>query len=253
MTTSKELQENYQQILQQIDFYQKKYQSKYQQNTPVKLLAVSKNQPYNAIIDLHNMGQADFAENYLQEALAKIKAINNTNNSNKPHIVWHYIGQIQTNKIKAIAENFTWVHSIDNFKTAKKFYNCLSQQQQLNILIQVNLEQDQHKAGISPDKVIELATQIYNLNSTHPELKLKPKLRLRGLMCLLKQDTTDFDNQYNSFKKLADLLAVLNNLKNNVNLKLDTLSMGMSEDFPAAIAAGSTIIRIGTKLFGERQ
>lgn len=254
---SKDLKQNYKNILQDIDINHKKYQNDLSRNSniniikDIKLIAVSKTRSIQEILILNNLGQVDFAESYLQEAIEKIdkiNKINQTQNINKKNnIIWHYIGRIQSNKTKLIAENFSWVHSIDKLNIAEKLNNYYINNSnyinnKLNILIQVNIQKDPNKAGVKPDlnSIATLALDINNL----------PFLKLRGLMTILKlEDKNNFDNQYNNFKKLTDLL---NNLNNHYNLNLDTLSMGMSNDYKAAILAGSNMVRVGTSLFGTK-
>jgi pyridoxal phosphate enzyme (YggS family) len=201
------------------------------------LLAVSKQQTEAAVHDLALAGQLDFGESYLQEALGKIGALANLS----PHlgIVWHYIGQIQSNKTRPIATHFQWVHTVDRLKIAER----LSEQRpetapHLNICIQVKLAEEPGKGGVSPPEALDLARSIARL----------PRLRLRGLMCI-PPPCELFDRQLAYFQQCADLLTALN----QQGLSLDTLSMGMSDDLDAAIASGATIVRVGTAIFGARE
>ena len=198
----------------------------------VTLLAVSKTRPVEDIKEALTAGQHDFGENYLQDALPKISALANTD------ICWHFIGPIQSNKTRAIAENFHWVHSVDRLKIAQR----LSQQRPdnlppLNICLQVNVSQDPAKAGIKIDEALNLARKIHTL----------PQLKLRGLMTLPTQ-ATDFAQQREPFQRLRMLYEELQ----QQGIELDTLSMGMTGDMQAAIAEGATLVRIGTAIFGSR-
>lgn len=198
----------------------------------VALLAVSKQQSAAAIRLLAQAGQRDFGENYVQEALGKIKDLQDLT------LTWHFIGQLQSNKTRAVAEAFHWVHTVDRTKTAQR----LNEQRPhyappLQVCIQVKLAEEAPKGGVEPEQVPALAAQIASL----------PRLRLRGLMCI-PPAVEDFDRQYGYFSELARLSASLQQR----GLSVDTLSMGMSGDFAAAIAAGSTIVRLGTAIFGAR-
>jgi pyridoxal phosphate enzyme (YggS family) len=197
----------------------------------VGLLAVSKTQPASAIREAAAAGLRDFGENYLQEALDKQQALADL------ALCWHFIGPIQSNKTRAIAEHFDWVHSVDRLKIAQR----LSEQRPaglppLNICLQVNISEEPSKAGCRPDEVAGLAQAVAGL----------PNLRLRGLMAI-PRPSSDPAEQRQAF-------AALRNLQRSLALptELDTLSMGMSDDLEAAIAEGSTWVRIGTALFGAR-
>lgn len=195
----------------------------------VGLLAVSKTKPASDLREAYDAGLRDFGENYLQEALGKQVEL-----SDLP-LIWHFIGPIQSNKTRAIAENFAWVHSVDRLKIAQR----LSEQRPpelppLNICIQVNVSGEASKSGCSPDGLPALAQAISAL----------PHLKLRGLMAI-PEPTDDHDQQNASFAAVSTLQAQL-------GLPLDTLSMGMSHDLEAAIAQGATWVRIGTALFGAR-
>ncbi|MFL0800227.1 MAG: YggS family pyridoxal phosphate-dependent enzyme [Agarilytica sp.] len=198
----------------------------------VTLLAVSKKHPTDAISQLYNLGQRDFGENYLQEALAKIDAIEHTD------IVWHFIGPIQSNKTRAIAENFNWVHTVDRLKVAQR----LSDQRpnnspNLNVCIQVNIDQQASKSGAHPKDVAALVSAVSAL----------PHLNLRGLMIIPNPETNTDGSAFSEAKSLFDQIN-----KNNPPPHWDTLSMGMSADLEQAIAHGSNIVRIGTDIFGPR-
>jgi len=195
----------------------------------VGLLAVSKTKPANAVREAYAAGLRDFGENYLQEALGKQLEL-----SDLP-LCWHFIGPIQSNKTRAIAENFAWVHSVDRLKIAQR----LSEQRPaglppLNICIQVNVSGEASKSGCTPDDLPALAAAINGL----------PNLKLRGLMAI-PEPTEDCAAQSAAF-------ATVRTLQEHLNLPLDTLSMGMSHDLEAAIAQGATWVRIGTALFGAR-
>ncbi len=198
----------------------------------VSLLAVSKTKPVEAIQQLAKQGQTCFGENYVQEALLKIEQC--------PELEWHFIGPIQSNKTKAIAEHFQWVHSVDRLKIAQR----LSQQRpknqkELQILLEVNISEEASKSGFTPQTVLSIA----------PTIAALPNLKLRGLMAIPKK-TEEFEAQRQSFAKMRHLLEQLN--QQHPKWKLDTLSMGMSSDLEAAIMEGATIVRIGTDLFGAR-
>lgn len=198
----------------------------------ILLLAVSKKMPADAIRAAQRLGQRDFGENYLQEALEKINELQELD------LVWHFIGAIQSNKTRNIAENFAWVHCLDRLKIAKR----LSEQRPaslpaLNVCIQVNLDDEAGKAGIAVDQIQELATSISQLKN----------IRLRGLMAI-PEKRSDLSAQREAFARLKVALQELQ----EQGIDCDTLSMGMSGDLEAAIAEGSTLVRIGTAIFGER-
>lgn len=236
--TSKQLDKNFKKIYQLIDSYQKKYSDS---SPNIRLIAVSKTHPAEKILELYALEQKDFGESYLGEALDKINIIKKINN--KPtDIIWHFIGRIQSNKTKLIAENFDWVHSVDRLKIAERLNsqrpNHLGK---LKILLQINIDQDSQKAGFDYSKPDEIHHAISGIKSM-------PNLQLMGLMCIL-QKSEDFQTQLGSFSRLKSLLLQINQ---NHHLNLDTLSMGMSNDLEAAIAAGSTMVRVGSALFGPR-
>ncbi|MGA9666268.1 MAG: YggS family pyridoxal phosphate-dependent enzyme [Gallionella sp.] len=198
----------------------------------IRLLAVSKTFAPGALREAYAAGQTCFAESYVQEALGKVAALRDL------AIEWHYIGPIQSNKTRPIAENFMWVHSVDRLKIAER----LSEQRPahlppLQVCLQVNISGEVSKSGVAPDEAEALA---------HGVAKL-PRLKLRGLMAV-PAPGDDFAAQRMPFAKLRELCERLN-LR---GLQLDTLSMGMSHDFAAAIAEGATIVRIGTAIFGTR-
>lgn len=199
----------------------------------VRLLAVSKQHPAAAIRALAQAGQHDFGENYLQEALLKMAELADLN------LTWHFIGQLQSNKTRQVAEHFHWVHTVDRDKIATR----LNEQRPhyapaLQVCIQVKLAEEAGKGGVWPDEVLPLAQHIRQL----------PRLTLRGLMCI-PPPTDSPEEQLTQFMRLKTLFDTLNAQE----LNMDTLSMGMSNDYQAAIKAGATMVRIGTALFGERQ
>ncbi len=223
------IQQNILNLKQQICELETRYQRK---TNSVKLLAVSKNQSIEKIYSAIDADQFAFGENYLQEALPKIIALQEKN------IEWHFIGPLQSNKTKKIAEHFHWVHSVDSFAIAKR----LNDQRPLhcpplNICLQINISHEQTKSGLHPEQALNLAK----------ECSLLKNLALRGLMAIPepKINIAEQRAELHSLKLLYDLLC-----KNGLNF--DTLSMGMSNDLEAAIAEGSTLVRIGTAIFGER-
>ncbi len=198
----------------------------------IRLLAVSKKKPLEDILALATAGQRDFGENFVQESLQKI------NSTARDDLKWHFIGHLQANKTKVVAEHFHWVHTIDRLKIAQR----LSKQRpyyagDLNVCIEVNIDNEPQKSGVPPADVPLLAAAIAEL----------PRLKLRGLMCLpaIRQD---FEEQRKPFAALRELLEGLR----SDGLELDTLSMGMSADYAAAIQEGATIVRVGTAIFGAR-
>jgi pyridoxal phosphate enzyme (YggS family) len=195
----------------------------------IGLLAVSKTKPAAALREAFAAGLRDFGENYLQEALSKQLEL-----ADLP-LCWHFIGPIQSNKTRAIAEHFAWVHSVDRLKIAQR----LSEQRPaelpaLNICIQINVSGEASKSGCTPEDLPALAAAI----------NLLPRLKLRGLMAI-PEPTEDRAAQNAAF-------AAVSSLQHSLNLPLDTLSMGMSHDLEAAIAQGATWVRVGTALFGAR-
>ncbi len=199
----------------------------------VKLLGVSKKQPLSKILAAADAGLVDFGENFVQEGVDKIAQTRDRD------LTWHFIGHLQNNKTRVVAEYFDWVHTIDNLKTARR----LSEQRPaalapLKICLQVNVDNEAEKSGIDFDHLPELATAICEL----------PNLTLRGLMCLPMQ-RDEFDEQREPFARLRQMAESLRSF----GIETDTLSMGMSGDYRAAIMEGATIVRIGTALFGERK
>lgn len=203
----------------------------------IDLLAVSKTFDADAVIVAAEAGQTAFGENYLQEALDKINTIRATRTDLA--LEWHFIGPIQSNKTRPIAENFDWVHSVDREKIAQR----LSEQRPadlppLNICLQVNISGEASKSGVLPADTLAVAKAISAL----------PRLRLRGLMAI-PEAAGDEEQQRAPFRQLHVLFDQLR----AAGLELDTLSMGMSADMTAAIAEGATIVRIGSAIFGTRE
>ncbi|MBT7557395.1 YggS family pyridoxal phosphate-dependent enzyme [Candidatus Woesearchaeota archaeon] len=190
----------------------------------VTLIAVSKTKPASDLQQAIDAGQRHFGENYLQEALEKIEALKNQN------LIWHFIGPIQSNKTKQIAENFVWVHSVDRLKIAKRLNDQRPKNlEKLNILLQVNIDNESTKFGVLVDEIEDLITHFENF----------PNIVLRGFMCIPSPNNSD-----QSFKKMAKIIKKYPNL--------DTLSMGMSADLELAIENGTTFVRIGSDIFGKR-
>lgn len=195
----------------------------------ITLLAVSKTQSAQAIETAYNAGQLDFGENYLQEALEKLALL-----AHLP-LRWHFIGPIQSNKTRALAEHFDWVHSVDRLKIGQR----LAQQRPahlptLQLCVQVNIDDDPGKAGCRPEEAQALVQNLSTL----------PQLKVRGLMAIPKADS--------GAQAFADLRALRDQISAGTGLTLDTLSMGMSGDLEQAVAEGSTLVRIGTAIFGAR-
>jgi pyridoxal phosphate enzyme (YggS family) len=198
----------------------------------VTLIAVTKGKSAETITQAATAGVTDFGENYLKEAIAKIDALGAL------ALRWHYIGQIQSNKTRPIAERFAWVHSLDRIGIARRLseqrpYHALP----LQVCLQVALEAEPAKGGVEPQALLELASEVAKL----------PRLNLRGLMCIPPPQPDPAAERA--------IFARLRGLKDQLNangMKLDTLSMGMSADFESAIAEGATMVRIGTALFGAR-
>ena len=199
----------------------------------VKLLAVSKTMPAQAVREAHAAGQLAFGENYIQEGVDKIAAL-----ADLP-LEWHCIGPIQSNKTKLVAENFAWVHSIDRLKIAER----LSAQRPahlppLQVCLQVNVDGGSNKSGVAPEELLALAQAVAKL----------PHLQLRGIMTIPEPAETEAEAR--AVHQQAKLL--FDHLK-TAGLTLDTLSMGMTADLEAAVAEGSTCVRVGTAIFGARQ
>ena len=200
----------------------------------VTLVAVSKTQPADAVGEALGAGQHHFGENYVQEGIAKIESF-----SASTGLVWHFIGPIQSNKTRAIARNFQWVHTIDRDKVARRLSDQRDQgMPPLCVCLEVNISGELSKSGVVPSDLPALAESVATL----------PGLYLRGLMAI-PEPTTDEVLSRRRFAQLRGLLDSLNQLGH----KMDTLSMGMTTDMEAAIAEGATLVRIGTAIFGERK
>lgn len=199
----------------------------------VTLLAVSKSQPVSKLEEAIVAGQTAFGENYVQEGMYKIQAL-----AAYPQLIWHFIGPLQSNKTRLVAENFSWCHTIDRLHIARR----LSDQRPihlapLNILIQVNISAEPRKSGIMPDALPELAREVSRL----------PRLRLQGVMAIPAAGN-DYQQQLTRCQQVA---AIQQQLRQSFP-QADTLSLGMSNDLDAAVTAGSTLVRIGTAIFGAR-
>lgn len=198
----------------------------------IRIIAVSKTVPAEAIRAAHAAGQADFGESYVQEALAKMDALQDL------PITWHFIGPLQSNKTRLVAERFDWVHSVDRARIAERL---AAQRPEalppLQVCLQVNVSGEATKSGVGPDEVIALANVVSGLD----------RLRLRGLMAI-PEPTDDVSLQHVRFATVRDLAGRLR----AAGLPLDTLSMGMSDDLDAAVAEGATMVRVGRAIFGAR-
>jgi pyridoxal phosphate enzyme (YggS family) len=200
----------------------------------VRLLAVSKTFPAEAIREARAAGQTAFGENYVQEGVAKIEALADL----RDRLEWHCIGPLQSNKTRVVAGHFDWVHGVDRLKIAQR----LSEQRPdalppLQVCLQVNVDAGANKSGVPPEEALPLARAVATL----------PRLRLRGLMAI-PEPAPDFETQRELFLRAA---AVFDRLR-SAGLAVDTLSLGMSADLEAAVAAGSTMVRVGTAIFGGR-
>ncbi|MDT0175783.1 YggS family pyridoxal phosphate-dependent enzyme [Enterobacter sp. BRE11] len=199
----------------------------------VTLLAVSKTKPASAVEEALEAGQLAFGENYVQEGVEKIEAL-----AAHPEVEWHFIGPLQSNKSRLVAEHFAWCHTVDRLKIAQRLNDQRPDSlPPLNVLIQVNISDENSKSGIMLEALSELAQQVAAL----------PRLRLRGLMAIPAPES-DYARQLAVCQRMADAFRQLKQRYPDV----DTLSLGMSDDMEAAIAAGSTMVRIGTAIFGAR-
>lgn len=224
------ISQNLSQISQHIQQFSQ--QAKCPENS-VKLLAVSKTKPVEAIQEAIDAGQRAFGENYVQEGVEKVQFF-----TNRSDLEWHFIGNLQSNKTRVVAEHFDWVQTIDRLKIAQR----LSEQRPanlppLNVLIQVNISDEDSKSGIQPSEIFTLASEIAQL----------PNLRLRGLMAIPKPENKPEQQKI----ALAQMQTLFQQLQSQFD-GIDTLSMGMSDDMQAAIECGSTMVRIGTAIFGTR-
>ncbi len=221
--------QQYKSVQQRIFLAKKKFNR--QEN--IALIAVSKTKTIAEINIIAEQGQTAFGENYVQEAIEKMAI--------RPDLDWHFIGPIQSNKTKSIAENFNWVHSVDRLKIAERLNNQRPKNlDKLNILLSINISEEKTKAGFLKEEVLAVIPDILKLTN----------LRLKGLMAIPKQ-THDFNSQRLPFKTMKNLLNQLQAIYPNESL--DTLSMGMSNDLEAAIAEGATMVRIGTDIFGAKR
>lgn len=201
-------------------------------DTAVTIVAVSKRQPVGSVVEAAAAGLTHFGENYLQEAIEKIAAVADLD------IHWHFVGQIQSNKTRQIAEAFSWVETVDRVRIADRLNDQRpANLEPLNVLIQLNLDREPQKAGIAVDELLPLAEHIRSL----------PRLRLRGVMGMPPASNNEAENRA-SFLAIASAQQRLQ----NHGIVVDTISMGMSSDFELAIECGSNCVRIGTALFGPR-
>ncbi len=200
----------------------------------VGLLAVSKTFPDHAVREAYAAGQRLFGESYVQEAVDKMAALADI----RHELEWHFIGPLQSNKARQVATRFDWVHSIDRLKIAQRLSELRPPElAELQLCIQINIDSEPTKSGIAPADAIALAQAVSRL----------PRVRLRGLMCIPSPRQT-MQDQRGVFARLAGLMQDLN----KEGLKLDHLSMGMSDDLEAAVAEGATMVRVGTAVFGVR-
>ncbi len=230
LSLSVNITENLQQIHHKIEEICQQYQ---RDPEKIQLLAVSKTKPDQAIRQAYAAGQRHFGENYLQEALQKISALADLN------IEWHFIGAIQSNKTREIASHFDWAHSVDRLKIAQRLNDQRpAHLPPLNICLQVNVDAEASKSGVHIEQLGQLVESIIPL----------PQVRLRGLMAI-PAASDDFETQRSAFSRMRIAFEKLQ----RTHPQLDTLSMGMSNDMAAAIAEGSTLLRIGTAIFGQRK
>lgn len=204
----------------------------------ITLIAVSKKQPACAIAAAHAAGQQHFGENYVQEAIAKMGELGQNS------LIWHYLGPIQANKTRAIAEHFDWVHSVDRLKVAQRLAaQRPASKPALNVCLQVNIDRDPAKAGVDAGACAELAQQVARI----------PGLQLRGLMAIPARSESAVQTRA-SFRRLHELYqqVAAQLLHEDCDVPFDQLSMGMSGDFELAIAEGATMVRVGTAIFGPR-
>ena len=222
------ISQNLAQIQQQIESLSAQFQRE-----NVRLLAVSKTKPVSAIEEAIQAGQKAFGENYVQESVEKIAYFNQ-----QADLEWHFIGPLQSNKTKLVAAHFDWIQTVDRLKIAQR----LSEQRPagkapLNVLIQINISDEASKSGIAPEEMLPLAK----------EIALLPNLKLRGLMAIPKPEHEPAQQKI----ALSKMQQLFNRLQTEFE-GIDTLSMGMSDDMAAAIECGSTMVRIGTAVFGAR-
>ncbi|MGY5614653.1 YggS family pyridoxal phosphate-dependent enzyme [Vibrio brasiliensis] len=229
------IQQNIEQITSQIEVAQQKCG---RGRDSVQLLAVSKTKPVEAILEAAQAGQVAFGENYVQEGANKVAHF--TQHHPELNLEWHFIGPIQSNKSRHVAESFDWIHTVDRTKIAQRLNDQRPEGlEPIQVLIQVNTSGEASKSGIDDDEIFALAELISQL----------PNLTLRGLMSI-PANVSDYESQLAAFTQLATLKEKLAHHFPDQNI--DTLSMGMSGDMEAAIEAGSTMVRIGTAIFGAR-
>lgn len=222
------ISENLSRIQQQIEQISAEYQRE-----NVRLLAVSKTKPVQAIEEAIRADQCAFGENYVQEGVEKIAYF-----SGNKSLEWHFIGPLQSNKSRLVAEHFDWIQTVDRFKIAERLNDQRPEHlPPLNVLIQINISDESSKSGIQPEEMFSLAEKISQF----------PRLKLRGLMAIPKPESKP-EQQKIALRKMKDLF---NRLQQRFE-SVDTLSMGMSDDMASAIECGSTMVRIGTAIFGER-
>ena len=203
----------------------------------IQLLAVSKTKPVSLIKQAYQAGLRHFGENYVQESIEKIKQVKDDNDFSDP-VYWYFIGPLQANKTRPVAENFDWVQSVDRFKIAQRLNDQRPPQlPELNICLQVNISGEESKSGTTLSQVIELASQVNHL----------PRLKLRGIMAI-PEKTENNERLEKQFQALHNIYLTLQ----KQYPQIDTLSMGMSGDLESAIRCGSSMVRIGTDIFGER-
>ena len=222
------ISENLSRTQQQIEQISAEYQRE-----NVRLLAVSKTKPVQAIEEAIRADQCAFGENYVQEGVEKIAYF-----SGNKSLEWHFIGPLQSNKSRLVAEHFDWIQTVDRFKIAERLNDQRPEHlPPLNVLIQINISDESSKSGIQPEEMFSLAEKISQF----------PRLKLRGLMAIPKPESEP-EQQKIALRKMKDLF---NRLQQQFE-SVDTLSMGMSDDMASAIECGSTMVRIGTAIFGER-
>ncbi|WP_018650933.1 YggS family pyridoxal phosphate-dependent enzyme [Actinobacillus capsulatus] len=222
------ISQNLSQINQQIQQISQQFN-----RTNVRLLAVSKTKPVEAIEEAITAGQTAFGENYVQEGVEKIAYF-----AQQPNLEWHFIGPLQSNKTRLVAENFDWIQTVDRLKIAERLNaQRPANKAPLNVLIQINISDEESKSGIQPEELDELVKAISQL----------PNLRLRGLMAIPKPES-EAEQQKIALRKMQQLFDRLQAEFEGI----DTLSMGMSDDMQSAIECGSTMVRIGTAIFGAR-
>ncbi|MFZ7260286.1 YggS family pyridoxal phosphate-dependent enzyme [Avibacterium avium] len=228
-----DIQQNLQQVQQQI---QQACQQANRTISEVSLLAVSKTKPVEAILHAYQAGQRQFGENYVQEGVEKIQHFEGQN----VELEWHFIGPLQSNKTRLVAEHFDWIQTLDRAKIADRLNDQRPHYKKpLNVLIQINISDESSKSGIQPAEMLDLAKHIKNL----------PHLCLRGLMAI-PAPTDDIHQQKQAFMQMQQLFEQLKRAL--PECQIDTLSIGMSDDLTAAIECGSTMVRIGTAIFGAR-